>query len=201
MRRTPARRMRSKSYAFITAAARSTRSIEPHPLRANDLPVTTLFRVLPRVVYKNRRVWDESSVRAAVACVPGLFFNPILFCRFARRRLVSSATCGPSHFRSRQVDWALGSMLYEINALPWSYVPPSGSAAETSAAAAGATAEDGETSSSSKSENSSSCRWGRGWLASSPPLRTGGFLRCLVPNRSKSAVIPGPLLSSEPSKP
>ena len=43
MRRTPARRMRSKSYAFITAAARSTRSIEPHPLRANDLPVTHCF--------------------------------------------------------------------------------------------------------------------------------------------------------------
>ncbi|CAM9215479.1 unnamed protein product [Hapterophycus canaliculatus] len=34
-----------------------------------------------------------------------------------------------------KVDWALGSMLYEINALPWSYVTPSNPDAETSAEA------------------------------------------------------------------
>ncbi|CAM9586993.1 unnamed protein product [Ectocarpus sp. 6 AP-2014] len=37
-----------------------------------------------------------------------------------------------------KVDWSLGSMLYEINALPWSYVTPAdpAAAAQTSAAAA-----------------------------------------------------------------
>ncbi|CAM9614117.1 unnamed protein product, partial [Ectocarpus fasciculatus] len=48
----------------------------------------------------------------------------------------------PIHFVDEvggyKVDWSLGSMLYEINALPWSYVPPSdpAAAAQTSAAAA-----------------------------------------------------------------
>lgn len=78
--------------------------------------------------------------------------------RFSWRRSTDSHDVRP-FLQTFQVDWALGSMLYEINALPWSYVPPSDPAAETSAAAAGASAED-RGSSSSTSENVARGRWG-----------------------------------------
>ncbi|CAM9393849.1 unnamed protein product [Ectocarpus sp. 13 AM-2016] len=45
-----------------------------------------------------------------------------------------------------KVDWSLGSMLYEINALPWSYVPPSDPAAATASRTSAAAAQEGRPS-------------------------------------------------------